>query len=160
MIRPVTEADFRQPEFRAAKVEDYEFRDDGRIVRKNRWIEAVHDIKSLVLDDDARDFEIDEVISAVKKLVGEATNTNEIENNDDWNLLTSYTNSFPYESDRFLSIKLTNGCVLTYVQYYGRRWRLSPVTLVDYMEMRDVQKFPLNESLILKETSIVAWKYQ
>ena len=36
MTRTVTEEDFRMPEFRGAKVEDYKFRKDGKIVRKDR----------------------------------------------------------------------------------------------------------------------------
>lgn len=34
---PVTEQDFRLPEFRGADPADYERRPDGRIVRKDRW---------------------------------------------------------------------------------------------------------------------------
>jgi len=44
MSRPVTEADFRRPEFRDANPEDYEFRGDGRIVRKDRWETTVRNI--------------------------------------------------------------------------------------------------------------------
>lgn len=42
MRRQVAELDFRLPEFRDAKVEDYEFREDGKLVRKDRWESAVH----------------------------------------------------------------------------------------------------------------------
>ena len=51
-MREVTERDFRMPEFRDAKPEDYEFRANGKIVGI-----------------DGREFEIDEVIAAVRKLV-------------------------------------------------------------------------------------------
>lgn len=37
MQKNVTERDFRKEEFRDANPEDYEFRDDGEIVRKDRW---------------------------------------------------------------------------------------------------------------------------
>ena len=37
MTREVTEADFRMPEFKDAEPKDYEFRADGKIVRKDRW---------------------------------------------------------------------------------------------------------------------------
>ncbi|MNJ24237.1 hypothetical protein D3C77_186460 [compost metagenome] len=42
MNREVAELDFRRPEFRNARVEDYEFRDDGTIVRKDRWVTGIH----------------------------------------------------------------------------------------------------------------------
>lgn len=67
-MREVTERDFRMPEFRDAKPEDYEFRADGKIVRKDRWERGVQTIRSLV-GIDAREFEIDEVIAAVRTLV-------------------------------------------------------------------------------------------
>lgn len=44
--REVTEWDFRKPEFRDAKPEDYELRDDGVPVRKDRWEWAVRSIAS------------------------------------------------------------------------------------------------------------------
>lgn len=65
--RPVTELDFRQPQFRNAKVEDYEFRADGKIVRKDRWECAIGSIRHLV-GVDGREFEIDQVVDAVRKL--------------------------------------------------------------------------------------------
>lgn len=43
MSREVTEQDFRMPEFRDAKVEDYEFRSsDQKLVRKDRWQTGIH----------------------------------------------------------------------------------------------------------------------
>ena len=48
MGRTVTEQDFRMPEFRDAKPEDYEFRRDGKIVRKDRWERAVQSLRFLV----------------------------------------------------------------------------------------------------------------
>jgi hypothetical protein len=68
MGREVTERDFRAPEFRDAKVEDYEFRSDGKIVRKDRWETGIHRIRS-ILGDERREFEIDDVVNAVKALV-------------------------------------------------------------------------------------------
>jgi len=68
LMREVTERDFRMPEFRDAKIEDYEFRADGKIVRKDRWERGVQTIRSIV-GIDGREFEIDEVIAAVRKLV-------------------------------------------------------------------------------------------
>lgn len=64
---PVTEIDFRKPEFRDAKVEDYERRDDGAIVRKDRWKRAVESIRFLV-GVDGGEYEIPEVVAAVEIL--------------------------------------------------------------------------------------------
>jgi len=68
MAREVTERDLRRPEFYDAKLEDYEFREDGAIVRKDRWLTAIHKIRS-ILGDRRREFEIDDVIRAVDALV-------------------------------------------------------------------------------------------
>lgn len=66
-MRTVTEQDFRMPEFRDAKVEDYEFREDGKLVRKDRWQRAVWSITSIV-GMSVREFEIEDVVEAVRKL--------------------------------------------------------------------------------------------
>lgn len=68
MARDVTETDFRMPEFRDAKPEDYEFRKDGKIVRKDRWETGIHRIRSH-LGDERREFEIDDIVKAVEALV-------------------------------------------------------------------------------------------
>lgn len=70
MTRKVTEDDFRMKEFVGAKIEDYEFRDDGKLVRKDRWYCAVIQIASIV-GVSVRDFEIDDVVDSVRKLAGE-----------------------------------------------------------------------------------------
>lgn len=67
-MREVTERDIRMPEFRDAKLEDLEFRADGKIVRKDRWETGIHNIKS-ALGDSRREFEIDDVVQAVRALV-------------------------------------------------------------------------------------------
>lgn len=64
MTKQVTEADFRLPEFRDAKVEDYEFRADGKLVRKDRWEMGIRRIVGL-LDMDIREFEIDDIVNEV-----------------------------------------------------------------------------------------------
>lgn len=66
--RLVTEADIRMPEFKYAKLEDLEFRHDGKIVRKDRWETAIFAIRAL-LGDPRNGFEIEEVVAAVKALV-------------------------------------------------------------------------------------------
>lgn len=66
-MRKVTERDIRIPEFRDANVEDLEFRSDGKVVRKDRWETAIHNIRS-ALGDHRREFEIDEIVAAVKAM--------------------------------------------------------------------------------------------
>jgi len=64
----VTERDLRMPEFRDAKLEDLEFRADGKIVRKDRWETAIDSIRN-ALGDSRRNFEVADVVQAVKALV-------------------------------------------------------------------------------------------
>lgn len=63
--RVVTEQDFRAPEFRNAKVEDYEFRADGKLVRKDRWESAIFSIASAVGLNTRGGFEIPDVVEKV-----------------------------------------------------------------------------------------------
>ncbi|HET9034178.1 MAG TPA: hypothetical protein VFN25_14890 [Dokdonella sp.] len=56
------------PEFRDAKLEDLEFREDGKIVRKDRWEMAIHSIR-YELGDSRREFEVHEIVDAVTALV-------------------------------------------------------------------------------------------
>lgn len=67
-MREVAERDIRLPEFRDAKLEDLEFRDDGKVVRKDRWETGIHSIRR-ALGDRRREFEIDDVVQAVEGLV-------------------------------------------------------------------------------------------
>lgn len=67
-MRTVTEEDFRMPEFRGKDPKDYEFRADGKVVRKDRWETAIHSIRG-ALGDRRREFEIEEIVEAVKALV-------------------------------------------------------------------------------------------
>jgi hypothetical protein len=70
MTRAVTERDFRKPEFRDANPEEYEFRSDGEIVRKDRWERAVHSIAFRVMPEGRRSgFEISDVVARVTSLV-------------------------------------------------------------------------------------------
>jgi hypothetical protein len=64
--REVTERDLRMPEFRDAKVEDLEFRRDGKIVRKDRWETGMHRIASALGFSSREGFEIDDVVAAVE----------------------------------------------------------------------------------------------
>lgn len=76
-MRPVTELDFRQPEYRDAKVEDYEFRSDGQLVRKDRWKVGIQTICSLV-GLSVRDFEIPDVVAAVEALAAARDGWNDL----------------------------------------------------------------------------------
>lgn len=68
MGKEVTEKDIRIPEFRDAKLEELEFRDDGKVVRKDRWETGIHRIRR-ALGDRHREFEIDDVCQAVEALI-------------------------------------------------------------------------------------------
>jgi len=67
MKREVTEKDFRCEKFKDAIVEDYEFREDGEIVRKDRWEKGIRKIHSIV-SNPRESFEIDEIIQKVQFL--------------------------------------------------------------------------------------------
>ena len=68
MGREVIEDDLRMPEFRGKDVNDYEFRDDGKVVRKDRWKCGIHRIR-IALGDRRREFEVDDMVLAVEALV-------------------------------------------------------------------------------------------
>jgi len=70
--RRVTEADFRMPQFRDAKPEDYEFRADGCLVRKDRWEKTCRDIASLMGYSSREGFELDCLAYSVEVLVNAA----------------------------------------------------------------------------------------
>lgn len=72
MAREVTEKDFRLPQYRDAQPDDYEFRPDGKVVRKDRWETGVLRIVS-ALGLNVREFEIDDVVAAVAKLMADAS---------------------------------------------------------------------------------------
>jgi len=69
-MREVTEEDFRKDEFKGVKVKDYEFREDGAIVKKSRWEDGIRSIRSaLSLSESTRaEFEISEVVEDVRSL--------------------------------------------------------------------------------------------
>lgn len=68
MTREVTERDFRRSEFYDADPKDYEFRDDGKIVRKDRWETGIRRIASALEFNVRGGFEIDDVVQKVKDL--------------------------------------------------------------------------------------------
>lgn len=66
--RKVTERDFRRPEFVDANPDDYEFRSDGAVVRKDRWEQGIHSIRD-ALGDHRHEFEIGDIVNAVHAIV-------------------------------------------------------------------------------------------
>lgn len=64
-MRQVTERDLRMPEFYHANPEDLEFRDDGKLVRKDRWETGVRNIAS-ILGWSRKEYEIPEVVEKVR----------------------------------------------------------------------------------------------
>lgn len=71
--RAVTEADFRLPEFRTAKLEDYELRPgDDKPVRKDRWQTGILLIASSVGLNTRQGFEVSQVVEAVDRLTKDA----------------------------------------------------------------------------------------
>lgn len=68
-MRVVTEQDLRAPQYREGKPDEYEFRDDGKIVRKDRFVRGMQDIAAILFG--ARhQYEIAEVVAAVHRLAG------------------------------------------------------------------------------------------
>ncbi|MBH3422886.1 hypothetical protein [Pseudomonas gessardii] len=106
MTRIVTERDFRKPESANADPADYEFREDGAVVRKDRWQTAVHQIRSLV-GPKGREFEIGDVITAVEKLT------------------VSWCNADPddfQEAPEFIDVRLSCGSVLKRLERFGDKY--------------------------------------
>lgn len=72
-MRKVTFDDFIMPEYRGKNPEDYEFREDGKIVRKDRWESGIHKIHNILMEmgvmPDESEFEIDDVVNAVSSLL-------------------------------------------------------------------------------------------
>lgn len=68
--KEVTEHDLRMPEFRDAKLEDLEFReDDGKIVRKDRFKVSMYSIAYEVGQGGRSGFECPDIVAIVKDLV-------------------------------------------------------------------------------------------
>jgi hypothetical protein len=70
--KEVSEIDFRMPQFRDAKTEDYEFRDDGQLARKDRWECAVRSIATAMGYGSRGEFEIEHLRHSVEVLVAAA----------------------------------------------------------------------------------------
>lgn len=69
--RKVTIEDFMLPEFRGQNPDDYEFRGDGKIVRKDRWESGFRRIAALVTGNSRAEYEIEEIVTVVGRMVEE-----------------------------------------------------------------------------------------
>lgn len=69
---PLTERDFRMPEYQRPdfKIEDYERRDDGKIVRKDRWEKGIRSIATTM--GFYKDLEVDDVVLKAEAAKGDA----------------------------------------------------------------------------------------
>ena len=105
--RKVTEQDFRLPEFRDAIPDDYEFRADGKLVRKDRWEKGILSIVG-VLGGSRRDFEIRDVVTQVERLV---------ELHESWNPIEDFCPIDLPSLGVALSVKLTDGSTLESVEF-------------------------------------------
>lgn len=106
----VTELDFRMPEYRHAKPEDYEFRADGALVRKDRWETGIHKIASLMGLDKRGGFEIKEVIEAVQEMC--SANEKQL----DW---TSVCDGVYPRNQELTEIELKNGSILCGAKFFS-----------------------------------------
>ncbi|MBG6287708.1 hypothetical protein I5I61_09655 [Pseudomonas nitroreducens] len=95
-MRQATERDFRKPEFMDASVEDYEVRDDGVCVRKDRWEMGVRRLASMV--GCSRDFEIPDVLDKAGQIL------------DGW--MTAEPEDFPDMLANPVDIRLSCGSIL------------------------------------------------
>lgn len=142
MPREVTERDFRMPEFRDAKVEDYEFRGDGKLVRKDRWESAIGTIRDLV-GVNRREFEIPDVVEAVRQMA---------EQFEDW-LTVQPDSTDPDDwppADTLLDLKLDDDSVLRGALYDRKTkvwsWR-GPAPMLPVKAWREQKPvFPLQDS--------------
>lgn len=71
--RPVTEDDLRLPEFRGVKLEQLEIREDGKVVRKDRFETSMHIIAGMTTGTRGG-WECEAVVEAVRKLIGPGWN--------------------------------------------------------------------------------------
>lgn len=80
MGKKVTERDFRKPEFYNAEPEEYEFRADGAIVRKDRWEIGIRRIAFRLLGEDSRaEYEIDNLVVVIEWLLDQVADREEQE---------------------------------------------------------------------------------
>ncbi len=68
-MHEVTERDLRAPQYRDGNPDEYEFRADGKIVRKDRFVRGMQDIAAILFGG-RHQYEIAEVVAAVHRLQG------------------------------------------------------------------------------------------
>lgn len=100
-MRAVTEDDFRQPQYRGEKPEDYEFNANNIPVRKDRWYTAIQEIRCMV-GVNGRAYEISDVIDAIKELTAREAH---------WMDWTEHSPD-PGSVGEYVDIKLFNGSIL------------------------------------------------
>lgn len=71
MTRAVTERDLRHPDFARGEPDEYEFREDGKIVRKDRWENGIRRIAG-ALGMSRQPFEVSDICGAVEKRISPA----------------------------------------------------------------------------------------
>lgn len=81
---PVTEDDFRKPEFKGADPRDYEIGKDGKIVRKDRWQRAAFQISKALGFNDADKIEAKALVDCVQQLVTDAAAAGVLVQKTDW----------------------------------------------------------------------------
>lgn len=64
-MREVTERDMRDPKYGLGEPSEFEFREDGAIVRKDRWERGLRSIAYMVGALNRREFEIGDVVSRI-----------------------------------------------------------------------------------------------
>ncbi len=78
-MRKVTEQDLRHPNFQKGTPDDYEFREDGAIVRKDRWEQGICNIVAFLglerrVDEPGKaytEWEVKDVVEGVKQQAAE-----------------------------------------------------------------------------------------
>lgn len=68
-MREVTERDMRDPKYGRGEPCEFEFRDDGAIVRKDRWEMGIRKIAAILGNSARATFEIAEVVDRVQDMV-------------------------------------------------------------------------------------------
>lgn len=100
MPRAVTENDLRRPEFKDLNIDELEFRADGKIVRKDRFIVGLGDIAHLFFK--SADYEISDVVARVRDLVGDDSG---------WD-----RHHFP-NAEEYLDVLMRDGSILRNAKY-------------------------------------------
>jgi hypothetical protein len=125
--RAVTEIDLRRPECREGEPKDYEFDEEGAVVRKDRWEQAIRKICPIVGISSRQAFTVDGVVQRVSTLLGGSAS---------WDLPDTFDPE-DYDADRKFLLRLTDGSILRGAERIGSQfvWRGSPVLEVEGFKM-------------------------